>query len=198
MLRTCASSITEFLFDHCDLPAGKKAVYIYGSELLVSTSLSMCSILVLSAFFGNLIAGAAFLAVFISLRLFVGGFHAKTYRNCFILTNGVFLFTLGVSALFEKFEYPALQVVILAASVGGIWAFAPIRNHHHPLSENAYRRNKIIGRTLALILGTGISLLLLLGIKCSFRPIGVASIMVVAIMMIIPKLIERLTIRCQP
>lgn len=78
MLHTSAVSFTDFLYRHCNLPIGRKSVYVYGAELFFSTSFGTISILLIAVLAGQFISGILFLLVFISLRIFVGGFHAST------------------------------------------------------------------------------------------------------------------------
>lgn len=192
MLHICAVSFTGLLYKHCSLPVDRRAVYIYGVELFFSTALAAISILMISFWVGKITSGILFILIFVSLRVFVGGFHASTYRNCFLLTNSVFLATLVGAALLEKCKLP-IQVLSLIPSIGAVWMLAPISNIHHPLSKEAYQINKKVGRILvgmeSLIL---ISVDLFIG-RTDFAvlPITSASIAAVAVMMIIPKIIER-------
>lgn len=192
MLHTCAVGLTKVLYRHCHLPARYEAVYIYGTELLFSTALAAFSILLISFFAGRLFSGILFILIFVSLRIFVGGYHASTYRNCFLLTNGIFLAALAASTLLDRLE-PPIPTLSLIPSLSIIWMLAPIRNPHHPLSKEAYEKNKSVGRVLVCIESiisvvadffidqTGISIL----------PIVSASIAAVAVMMIISKISER-------
>ena len=169
-----------------------EAVYIYGAELLFSTALAAFSILLISFLAGRLFSGILFILIFVSLRIFVGGYHASTYRNCFLLTNGVFLAVLAASTLLDRLEVPMLTLGLIP-SIAIVWMLAPIRNPHHPLSKEAYEKNKLVGRVLVCIESivsvvadsfinqTGISIL----------PIASASIAAVAVMMIISKISER-------
>lgn len=192
MLHTCAVGFTKILYRHCRLPARCEAVYVYGAELLFSTALAAFSILLTSFLARRPFSGILFILIFVSLRIFVGGYHASTYRNCFLLTNGVFLTALAASILLDRLEVPIL-VLSLMTSVSIIWTLAPIRNPHHPLTKEAYEKNKSVGRVLVCIESiisvvadffinqTGVSIL----------PIVSASIAAVAVMMIISKISER-------
>lgn len=192
MLHTCAVNFANLLYRHCSLPAGHRAVYIYGSELLFSTSLSITSILLTSLLMNRLISGILFILIFVSLRVFVGGFHAMTYGRCFLLTNGIFLVTLGFSVLLQNCK-PLISAQILIFASGIIWALAPVRNNHHPLSEKIYKKNKKIGRTLTIAEGITSISIYLLKMNPAICSISIASIAAVAVMMIIPKLTERRT-----
>lgn len=192
MLHICAVSFTRLLYKHCNLPVDRRAVYIYGVELFFSTALAAISILMISFWVEKITSGILFILIFVSLRVFVGGFHASTYRNCFLLTNSVFLATLVGSTLLEKYKLP-IQMLSFMPSIGVIWMLAPISNIHHPLSEEAYKNNKKVGR---ILVGTesliSISTDLFIGrTDLAILPITSASIAAVAVMMIIPKIIER-------
>ena len=190
MLHTCAVRFTEFLNRHCDLPVDCQDIYIYGAELFLSTSLFIISMLMISLVAGKPISGILFVLIFVGLRVFVGGFHAATYGTCFLLTNGVFLTAFLSSILLEKCGSPILSLV-LVFSIGVIWVLSPIKNAHHPLSEKAYKRNKKIGRAIALGVGLAETGSNLFEIDISMISIVSTSIAAVAVMMIIPKLTER-------
>lgn len=192
MLHTCAVGFTRILYRHCHLPASHAAIYIYGSELLFSTALATFSILLTSFLVGRLFAGILFILIFVSLRVFVGGYHASTYRNCFLLTNSVFLAALAASTLLDRLEAPILALGLIP-SIAVIWMLAPIRNPHHPLSKEAYEKNKLVGRALVCIEGVAsvAADLLLSQTGIAVLPIASASIAAVAVMMIISKMSER-------
>lgn len=141
MLQACAVNFTRFLYDHCNLPDNQRHIYIYGSKLFFSTSLGIISILLISYLIGSIASGILFVLIFVSIRLFVGGFHAKTYGRCFWLSNSVFLITLGGATLLENCHSLTIALILIC-SVGVIWTLAPIRNSHHPLSEKTYQKNK--------------------------------------------------------
>lgn len=192
MLHTCAVGLTKVLYRHCHLPARCEAVYIYGAELLFSTALAAFSILLISFLAGKLFFGILFILIFVSLRIFVGGYHASTYRNCFLLTNGVFLAALGASTLLDRLEAPILTLGLIP-SISIVWMLAPIRNPHHPLSKEAYEKNKSVGRVLVCIesIVSVVADSFINQTGKSILPIASASIAAVAVMMIISKISER-------
>ena len=189
MLHACAVIFTEFLYRRCSLSDGYRDVYIYGSELFFSTSLSAISILLISILMGRPISGILFILIFAGLRIFVGGFHAATYKRCFLLTNGVFLITLGGSISLRNCN-TLTSAMILISSVCVIWTLAPIRNNHHPLSEKTYQKNKKIGRVLVIAEGMASIFTLLIGTNLAVLSISMASITAVAMMMVAAKLVE--------
>ena len=185
-MQRCASQLVGFLYGKSELDQSKKAIYQYGTELTISTATAVASILLLAALLGNLLWGVIFLVVFISFRLPGGGYHASTYRNCFILTNSVFLASFILSLILLSTPNITRNVLLLI-SCFAIWVLAPISNPHHPVSERIFRKNKIIVRGMV----SGGSFLVLLGeflltwhsLSCIYS----ASVVAVATMMILSK-----------
>lgn len=143
MLSICSEHIIDILYKHCKkLSVKKKAIYVYGTELLLSTFFASCSILLISSLFQNIAFGICFLFFFISLRIVTGGYHAQTYFRCFVLSNSVFLICfLFVYHLQSFFKTYIFFVLILLSSIV-ILRYGPIKNINHPLSENQYTKNK--------------------------------------------------------
>lgn len=188
MLQRYASQLVGFLYEKSELDQSKKAIYQYGTELTLSTAAAVASILLLATLLGNILWGVIFLVVFISFRLPGGGYHASTYRNCFILTNSVFLASFGMS-LVLLYTPNIIRNVLLLISCFVIWMLAPIPNPHHPVSERTFRKNKIIVRGMvvvdSLLMFLGELLLSMYSMFCIFT----ASVAAVAAMMMLSKLL---------
>lgn len=187
-MQRCASQLVGFLYGKSELDQSKKAIYQYGTELTISTAAAVASILLLATLLGNLLWGVIFLVVFISFRLPGGGYHASTYRNCFILTNSVFLASFILSLILLSTPN-VIRNVLLLISCFAIWMLAPIPNPHHPVSERTLRKNKIIVRGMvvvdSLLMFLGELLLSMYSMFCIFT----ASVAAVAAMMILSKLL---------
>ena len=184
MLATIAARLTDQLYFCCPLDPSKKAIYEYGIQLSLSTLASMCSIVLLGLLLKNPASAFIFLGVFFFLRLFSGGYHATTYARCFLLTNSVYLAVVGASYWIVCFQLYHLLPVIVVASCVVVIALSPVRNKHHPLSENTYRKNRKIAVVLAAVESF---LFLFLVIWQIFRPyvaISTMSLAAVAVMML--------------
>lgn len=186
MLQQCASRVVDRLYQSHTLDPSKRAIYQYGTELTLSTSAAVFSILLLAVLFGNWIWGALFLIVFFSLRLPGGGYHASTYRNCFLLTNSVFLISFGLSKLF-LFSPTAVGAVFLLGSCVVIWVLAPIVNPRHPVSMQTYMKNKNTVRGIATIASVLVFFAEWVFSLHSLFCIYSASVAAVAVMMILTK-----------
>ena len=184
MLATIATRLTDQLYFRCPLDPSRKAIYEYGIQLSLSTLASMCSIVMLGLLLKNPASAFIFLGVFFFLRLFSGGYHATTYARCFLLTNSVYLAVVGASYWIVHFQLYHLLPVIVVASCVVVIVLSPVRNKHHPLSENTYRKNRKIAVVLAAV---ECLLFLILCIWQIFRPyvaVSAMSLAAVAVMML--------------
>lgn len=196
MLHRCAEMLTDKLFQVCNIENSKSPVFIYGFELALSTISSIISILVISACLSILPTAIVFLISFCSLRMFCGGYHAKTYGRCFILTNIVYIVTIGCAFISERYllKVPLLIIgaVSLFFSVITIFVLAPVKNIHHPLSQEKYLKNRKRACVLSVTLLLFTAFVLFLGKENTFVVISF-TLTAVAVMMIVPKLQERRT-----
>lgn len=188
MLSIAANYMADILYRKLNFPIKKKAVYVYGLELIGSTLASMISIILIALWMNRLLDAFIFLIVFVSFRVVCGGYHAKTYRRCFLSSIGTFLFSSGLSMVLSN-SVAVLLLGVFCGAVIGLWA--PIINSRHPLSYKARKRN----RSLALLF---FSISFCWVVYRAFRePIShslcllVASIVAVAALMIVAKIQER-------
>lgn len=195
MLNACATYCADSILRHRSINSTSRPVLIYGLELTISTLASMTSIIVLSILLNSLTDALLFLLIFMGLRFFCGGYHAKTHGWCFISTNLTFLCVLLFSQGIMQLNIIALPPIIIIIVVVAIIWMAPIRNARHPLSENAYKRNRKIARILVLTL----FLLFVIAwyFAFFFKVLSVFSLSMaaVAVLMLIPKLCERRSTR---
>ena len=124
MLKTISIYSTNFLILRNPLLKPKKNIYIYGFEIIYSTLFCTISILLLGILLNQIPQTLTFLLVFSSGRVLAGGFHASTYRNCYILTMLCFLFTQFLS--YALTQMPFWQIVIFVFSVFYLGLNGPI------------------------------------------------------------------------
>ena len=193
MLNRFANYLTDMMYKYFPTSHSSRPVYVYGFELLLSTGCSVASIMALSAVFSLVHYALLFLGVFISLRLFNGGFHAKTYGKCFLVTNAVYLIVLLTSLFVQNIAQISmtgyLLITVSAATV--IYVLSPIKHVNHPLSERQYRHNQKIGRILVVVIAVANCILFFYPLPF-INPVLISfTLMAVAIMMIIPQFTER-------
>lgn len=77
----------------------KEKIYAYGLEIIISTGIGFVSILASASFLGAFNSGVIYILIFAPLRMFVGGYHAQTYRRCFVVSISSFLALLLISKM---------------------------------------------------------------------------------------------------
>ncbi|MCI8765195.1 MAG: accessory gene regulator B family protein [Lachnospiraceae bacterium] len=184
MLRLVAEKCTEILQKHGAVQEDKKAIYIYGFELFWSTSACIISILLFGAAGGYLGQAVVFLLCFVPIRTAAGGYHAKSYGRCFLLTNLIAVacvMTAGhLWAGRARWTEGILWAALLAA-FAYIWNQAPVNSPKHPLKPERVVKNRRYAHVI-LIGETAVFLLIRLFLDRSVIYTGILTSCVVAVM----------------
>lgn len=154
MLRRFAERCTRILIKNNVIQDDQRSIYIYGFELFWSTSLCVLSILGLGVLFGYLSSAITFLLFFMPIRMAAGGYHAKSYGNCFILTNGIALLCVGAAKGFwyvGKLWVPFFLWIVLFFSFVYIWKTAPINIGKHSTNRNRILKNRKYAHIIIII-----------------------------------------------
>ncbi|MBE5938505.1 MAG: hypothetical protein E7265_10815 [Lachnospiraceae bacterium] len=64
--------------------------YRYGLELLISTIINFILTVVVSLIFGRLYSFLPFTIVYVPMRLYAGGYHAKNHFRCILFSTALF------------------------------------------------------------------------------------------------------------
>lgn len=160
-MKALSARVTAFLMQQAIISAEDKDVYEYGFELIFSDIINLLVILTVGSFAGQLWFSVLYTIVFVGLRSFCGGYHAKTHLRCHIGTIGAFLVFLILNANFHPSHTNAAIFLCgnLIASIP-VLLFAPVTNANKPLTIQLYRRNRRLALTLYFLL-TMVSALLL-------------------------------------
>lgn len=191
MLNLCATSLADCLFRNYPLDENQKPVYIYGFQLFLSSAAAMVSIFVLSCLLQAVYSSFVFSTIFVSIRLFSGGYHAKTYGKCFVISNSVFLICFFLAKITQKYLFDFICPYLVCFSLLVIAVLTPIRHKNHLLSDMTYQKNKKISRALALFESLCILIMHSFSLAPAFTSMASVTLTAVAVMMIIPKCLER-------
>lgn len=187
MLRDIAEKCTDIFLRHGVIQDERKRVYIYGFELLWSLAFSCLSILILGLIFNYVPLAITFLVYFIPIRIPAGGFHAGSYKYCFLITNFTAIICVCISRWLYQQKWAAnILWVMLAAAVLYIWFEAPVISEKHPVKTSRIVKNQKYARLLLWVdLVSILFLKVLLNNQIVFT--AIATLCAVAIMMFIAK-----------
>ncbi len=140
-MEALARQLTEKIVLTGNVDKDKREIIQYGLELCISTLILIFSIAVLSLTFFHKLDAVVFLAFFVPVRLFSGGFHASTYLKCYCCSLIVFgVIVMGA----EKFPIENIGIKISAIILAFIFLYgrAPHINKNHPISERMVQKNR--------------------------------------------------------
>lgn len=160
-------------------------IYIYGINQILVSVLNVSSALIIGWFFGVLLEIVVFMAAYIPLRSFAGGYHAKTPLRCYIFS----VIMLIVVSIGIKYLYLAdlLCFSILAAALLVVIFLSPVEDKNKPLlkmEHKVYKRRVIFIAMVELAMG----LLLKLANLDNLFVIIVYSFMVLSFMVVLGKI----------
>ncbi len=128
-------------------------VYIYGINQIMAYVFNVSSSLIIGLIFGVTFEIIIFMAAYIPLRSFAGGYHAKTPLRCYIFS----VIMLIVVSIGLKYLCPAdcVYYVVLAVSVFVILVLSPVEDKNKPLDEvehKVYKRRTVIITAVELVI----------------------------------------------
>lgn len=137
-------------------------IYIYGINQILVSVLNVSSALIIGLIFGVFPEIAVFMAAYIPLRSFAGGYHAQTPLRCYIFSVIMLIFvSIGMKYLsIEEWIY----YVILAAAALVVLILAPVEDRNKPLDEieyKVYKSRTILISAVELTLAMLLKLLML-------------------------------------
>ena len=153
MLHSLAKRIAFFLFGAGEYPI---EVYIYGLELIISSLIGESIVLILGLILGRLIETIIFIVLIKFIRIYSGGFHAKTYIVCnivFIISYSVSLFVSRCLANISPDIIFIIMIATILVTVLAMAIMAPIENVNKPISLERRKVLKIKAIVAALTTG---------------------------------------------
>lgn len=184
MLNKIASKLAKKLIRYSE--AGKEEIYIYGLELIISTFFCLLSILLVPCLLSSFTSGLVFISIFVPLRLFSGGYHAKTYSKCFVISNLSYLLVLFLKYITWKIVPMEIWWCLLAGMCYYIVKNAPIINPAQPISESKQKRSKKI--TKYILTADIVWIIYLALIQEELMSMAILSICLVSAMMLISEI----------
>ena len=122
----------------------QKEVVAYGFELLVSTLINLLSVLLISIVLHNLVGGLLFLAAFIPIRTYAGGYHAKSHFRCALIFCIAFSLCIAIPKLIPEIIQPYIPLSFSLLSFIAILLWSPSDSPEKPLdAEDRAKYRKI-------------------------------------------------------
>lgn len=156
MLGIIADSIAVLFLKKNIINEDELPVYQYGMQVLICNIAGMLTVLIVGILISRLVESIIFITIYATLRIYTGGYHARTPLVCNIVFLGTYLVTVMLEAL--KVNNSVVWIMYLLSCLI-ILRFSPIENVNKELDE----KDKEIYRNKSLIISTLLLMILLAG-----------------------------------
>lgn len=176
MIEKSAQKIYAYMSKHIDVDPELADVYKYGIEITISSALNILLVMAISVILKSLLSGICHLCCLLLLRSFCGGYHADSYLKCNSLMVIFFLLSFIVGKLLIYFNLTDFHLMssLLMIAFLPIYAFAPVKNKHKPLSERKAKKCRILSIIIYIVLS-------LLGLYLAFFGYLYGSIIIITL-----------------
>lgn len=170
MINNLSSRLTDRLIAKGNITKDDRELYIYGFFILLSHIMYFS----LSAFFGLLfqclIESLIFYIAFQFIRMYAGGYHAKTETRCEILSTLSLLVCTAIIKLINTYNFQTLLLFVTILSAVCIFAFCPIDTPEKPLTEKEFKCFRKISWIILLVIAIVIVISYFFKINTIFAP----------------------------
>lgn len=144
MFHNLAVDIAFLLIKNKIVDIEQRDIYVYGLEVILLNGSLLLVFLIASLLSGTMINFLAYMIFFLPIRIFSGGFHAKSSDSCFILSTMMYGISIAITAffplLYQNWKWTGAGII----SVIVILALSPMVNENNPLTKSQQKRNRII------------------------------------------------------
>lgn len=147
MISTLATKISNRLYAASVIEESDKELYTYGFFILISRLFYLIVSVLCGLLLGVLWESVLFYMMFMLLRSYAGGMHAKTESMCSVLTTLSLLASICGIKVLNFVQNEKISLVILSIGAVCIIALSPLDTVQKPLEiaeRDLYRRISII------------------------------------------------------
>lgn len=142
--------ITNLLLGKQFIEESQYSIYQYGMQMALEIGLSFITSAIICYIWGKVVEGFIFFSIFIPLRSYLGGFHLKSYKACYICSCVTLVAVLGLSYLGPDYY---ISWSILSISTLLVFFESLIEKKHDAEGQYFYRK---ICTIIIIILAVGI------------------------------------------
>lgn len=150
MITSLANVIADFFVNNNAIGSKEREIYVYGSEAIFSALVNMIIVILSGLIMHEIRNALIFYAVFLVMRKYCGGYHAKTHLRC----NLIFILNiLVVLLLIKNASIISVSFYVTAIIISNILIFwlAPIANENKPLENSEIEKYRKISKIFCSI-----------------------------------------------
>ena len=144
MFHNLAVDIAFLLIKNKIVDIQQRNIYVYALEVILLNGSLLIVFLIASLLCGAMINFWAYLIFFLPIRIFSGGYHAKSSENCFVLSTIMYGLSIAITVFFPLLYQNWKWIIAGVISILVILVLSPMVNENNPLTESQQKRNRII------------------------------------------------------
>lgn len=166
MITGLANIIADFFVSRQWVEADERDTYQYGCEVILASLVNVIIVVLCGLLFHELAYISAFYLVFLLLRRYCGGYHAKTHLKCNTIFTANIVFVL---LILKNYNFVSSRFVFLAVFVSClvVWILSPIINKNKPLTEEEANKYRKISFIISLVVAVTALMLVAVNMKIS-------------------------------
>ncbi len=145
--------LIELLQRNKIIKSENKELYIYGINQLFVIIINIITTVIIGAAFGMVWESVIFMSMYIPLRSYAGGYHARTQIGCYFFS--IVLITISVIIMKVLSWDSFICCIINIITSSSIIILSPVEDINKPLSESErvlYRKKAIVILTFLIII----------------------------------------------
>lgn len=190
MISLLSKRIALFLCKKEIIDDEKKSICEYGFELIISIFIGFLLVIISGILLDEFLASLIFYILFVFVRTFTGGFHAKTHFYCKLTMFLCCLFVIiGTKLLNGQPSLIIFNFLFLMVYIVSVFLYAPVEHENAPMTNELKKRN----RKISIIMAIALSFLIGMVMFCvpKIAVISSLTLFVIAVLIIIPNIKER-------
>lgn len=144
MFHNLAVDIAFLLIKNKIVDIQQRNIYVYALEVILLNGSLLIVFLIASLLCEAMINFWAYLIFFLPIRIFSGGYHAKSSESCFVLSTIMYGLSIAITLLFPLLYQNWKWIIAGVISILVILVLSPMVNENNPLTESQQKRNRII------------------------------------------------------
>lgn len=180
--------IVQFMLNHGIIEAEDAEIYQFGFNQLMFIAINLITTVIIGIAFSMIFESIIFLVSYMVVRVYAGGYHAKTQFRCYVISSlFIVLALMGVKYIIWE-GFASIIAITIASMV--IFKLSPVETKNKPLDEietKIYKtksRQRIVGVYLLCITAK------FLAYEVIFKPMSMA-IIILSIVLLIGQQINR-------
>lgn len=141
--------LTNLLCKENIITENDREIYEYGFQITMANIFNFIIVILIGLIFSSIIQALIFYSVFISIRIYSGGFHAKSYGKCFALFALICFLCMGGTYFLMNFRF-LCYVSIMSVIIQGICInkMAPMEHDNRPLNKEEKKKFRARSRLI--------------------------------------------------